>query len=668
MLSVNISHLEFASLILRSRLTRPLTIDVNILSPAIVNPQCDFFNLFGRLIGCFGLRSDTDVCFYLAMRYDPESKYIRCIYVFYMNHNYDRIQQSEVDVLKQYIPYIDEGEDRIKVGIINIKSSAHPSTHLSVLIEVIDHFIGQDLINFEKVRYIDTDTRNLAIGPTRNCNLQHCDGFPSQENIERFEDAAKYHDLSFGYRDSECKRSQVDVIMFRTNGHLIDIIVNKDNGCVNHLLLHRNQYLDENHYASVKNLINEWSEDNSLAHCCTRILPERFIRCDSDEALTALKLALTFRPHVLSIIRNNELQFLMGNDADHLSRGWLREEVGSFRFYKPATGSDSDNRAIGSQTRLRLNKNGRFEDVDDYLDSQRTIIVAANVWKNDLEILNDVSRERRRIKDSIVPPVHNMFPHSDYTQSYIKHFPTYKEALELIVEIWNRYAPTALFFDPTIAEDRRIRHRAGKRFLVYALQNINEGEDFLLVADQVERRWIMMSASNREARDRLHYEVSECSIRQFNELKGFTGEAILITSSFHAQYTKLHLVMSLYVISRLFKYSVELPKKVIYGEWELRKYAHNICAELQLVNAQYNIDNNLVDECGFLKEGAKESLPSPLAYEVSVVPKDQCMFCKKRYFNNLGKHLSMKHGQKAQYANRKRLESNMAVNIESESD
>lgn len=358
----------------------------------------------------------------------------------------------------------------------------------------------------------------------------------------------------------------------------------------------------------------------------------------------------------------------MGHRADYLSRGYLREEVESFRFHAPETRSKTVSAPKSSQTRLRLNKDGRFDNLDDDYDSQRTTIVAVNVWKTDLEILNDVSRERRSIKDSIIPPIHDMFPHSDYTQSYIKHFPTYKEALKLIVLIWNRYAPTVLFYDPLIAEDRMVQNRKGMRFLVYALESIFDGEDFLVIADQVKRKWIVISPSNRAVTDKFHYEVFERSLRSFDELQGFTGEAILMTSSFHAQYTRLHLAMSLYVISRLFKYSVDLPQKVIYGEWELRRYAHNICAELQFINTQYNIDNNLVDDNGFLKEGAKESLPSPLVYEVSVVPKDQCMFCKKRYFNNLGKHLSMKHGQKAQFANRKRQESESVVESESKSD
>lgn len=82
----------------------------------------------------------------------------------------------------------------------------------------------------------------------------------------------------------------------------------------------------------------------------------------------------------------------------------------------------------------------------------------------------------------------------------------------------------------------------------------------------------------------------------------------------------------------------------MYGEWEFRGYANNICTELQLVNAMHNISRGLIDEDGYLKVGAYESLSSPLSAVAAVVPKDQCMFCRKRGFNNLGRHMSMKHG------------------------
>lgn len=251
----------------------------------------------------------------------------------------------------------------------------------------------------------------------------------------------------------------------------------------------------------------------------------------------------------------------------------------------------------------------------------------------------DVSKNRRAIRDSIIPPVHIIKPYMDLTQSYLKYLPCYKEALELAGEIWNRYAPTVVFFQPLITSDRDVPGRRGARFLIYAMENPNEGEDIIIVADRVFKKWILISASNREYRDSDYFDFSWSTVRDFRELHGFEGEAILITSSFHTRYPRVHLLMSLYVISRLFRYGTELPKKIIYGEWELCKYASNICAELQIVNAQHNIDNYLVDASGALLD-----LPSSLGYELSVVPKDQCMFCKKRAFNNLGRHLSMQHG------------------------
>jgi hypothetical protein len=111
----------------------------------------------------------------------------------------------------------------------------------------------------------------------------------------------------------------------------------------------------------------------------------------------------------------------------------------------------------------------------------------------------------------------------------------------------------------------------------------------------------------------------------------------------------------MYYIAKSFQYSVQLPLKIVYNERDLRLYAHHYCLAVQVLNQEYNLDNNLISDDGGLLSGSRVSLPSPTQYERAVVPSDICPFCKKRGFTNLGRHMSMKHGGQAQTANIVRL-------------
>lgn len=660
-MSVSDAHIQIASMVLKSRLTRPSTVDINIINPFRISLSCKLDQMTGRYIGCFDTREGGDICFYLAARYHPDSQ-IKFLFVYYMNQDHSEIQQWDIDALKPYLTYIDDDEDPIQISIVNVKSSAHPRLHLSVLIEVVDYTIGYKMINnFQKVRYIDTDTRDLSIGTMKDCCLNHCDGNASDESLVNFRLWANDTKISFEVLDYPRTRFSGDAALVKVDGHFTGILIDKEDNFVNHLLIHRNQYLDQESYAKVVGWINSCLGNHELDHYCTRILPNKNIRCDDQMVWHAWRLSYAFRPLVFSIMKYNELLYLAGQPMciwqNYLTRKFTRHHKNS--FVEIPVGMNDNSRALSaSQMSMTFSSDGRHTcSICDY-DSQSTQVIEEHVWQRDWNVWLDVSRERRAIRDSLIPPVHRIRPHSDFTQSYLKYMLCYKEALELVCDIWNRYAPTVVIYRPLMAMDRDVPNRKGARFIIYALVNPNEGEDFLIVADQVMKKWILISASNREYKNSEYFDVSRTTVTNFEELWGFKHEAIPITSSFHSNCPRVHLLMSLYVMSRLFRYSVGLPQKIIYGEWEFRKYASNICTELQIVNTQYNIDNNLVDESGLLLEGAYESLPSPLTYELSVAAKDQCMFCKKRGFNNLGSHMSMRHGQKAQYANRKRSELN----------
>lgn len=637
---------------------RPQTMQTIILDPPVSSESIDFDNQFGTYIGFFGFRTTGDIFFFLGTKVNSES-HITYAYVFYLNEDFTSIQESELRTLKQSLPNIEQKHRCGFVGVVNVKCLLHPSLHLSMFLEAIDSILDLDLINrFERIRFVETEMLNLSIGPIQSCRLSHCEGTPSTDVLESFKDIAMELRLSFCYCPDGRIINRSDTLLLRTNGHLIGIILNRQSNYVNHILLHRNQYNSEKHYADVVRHINEVYRNKTFSHFCTRICPSTFVTCYGEETLRAWKLCLRMQPNVLSVVRDDELDYSFGSGRLDLMRIRRYQTGCILKPYNTATQSQPSSR---SQVNITLKSTGDVTRVLHQFDSQSTAIMDPRDWRTNLATWNDLNRECRRIRDSIIPPIHIMEPTNDLDRRYLIDLPSFRDALELMKTIWDRYAPTTMCYSLSSDPNTHDKARRGARFIIYAVDNIYTNEVVLVVADQVTKQWILMNANNTEHRDNLQFEMMANLIGRFTELDGFVGEAIGISSQFHQEYPKLHLIMSLYVISRLFRYCIGLPKRIVYGEQEFRLYGNSISASLQVANNTYNSENDLIDDTGRLKRGAKRSLVSPIRYVTgSVVPKDLCMFCKQRGFNNLGRHYAAKHGQQAKYANKIRSEKRAA--------
>lgn len=653
-MSVQHQDLCHATEILRSRTMRPMTLGTTIMDPITFGDPVDLHRQPGRYVGCFSLRKNGDIFFFLGTRVNYENHLIYT-YIFYLNEDYSSIQPSEIQLMKPYLADIEQKSRIGYIGVVNIRCLLHPSLHLSMFLEAIDSLLDLDLSrDFIPLRFVDTEALDLSVGPVRNCQLGHCKGYPEVELIGLFADYAIELGLSFSYCPEGCITKKTDTILLRTDGHMVGIIINKYANYVNHILLHRNQYNSGQHYAKIVGHINEVYRNKSFSHFCTRVCPTTFVTCYGKEVQMAWKLCLALSPNVLTVIREEELDYSFGSDK-MFSMRIRNHQIGI--VLRPYNMPSQPRPRDSSQVNIILKNTGAIVRTDkqsqSQTDSQSTQIMDHKTWRTNLSTWNDIVRENRRIKDSLIPPIHVMEPVNDLSQKYLKDFPSFEAALELMRTIWDRFAPTVLFCFPLSDSDTRSRVRRGARFTIYAVENDYTNEVAIIVADQVNKHWIVFSASNTEYKNKDYFEMILNRMRCFSALNGFTNEAIAITSHFHPEYPKLHLIMSLYVISRLFEYCVSLPKRIVYGERELRIYGNNICTALQVVNNNYNDENDLIDEDGRLRSGAKRSLLSPIRYvNSSVVPKDLCMFCKKRGFTNLGRHYAAKHGQQGKLANR----------------
>lgn len=665
MLPICVETLSLAAKILISRLHRPSTIDISIIQPKYLTPGYQIDKELAKTVGCFATDGQGLPCFLLAARRNAGEK-ISHIYVYYINRNHKVVQDDEIKLLKKHVSYMGNSDNDIKLGVVNLFCGAPQVYFLSALIEGVDYTIGGPILtSFKKHQGIRINLNKLYQGPLPDCNLSHCDGKPTVDTIESFEDPIRRFGKRVDLGDARTNLRDPDVVWIRDNGHLVGSFYCKQTHTVNYLLVHRNQFLDDQTYDRIKNMTRKWyTNGDQLSFVVTRFYPNTHRRCDDDFIRMAWELICWIQPHVLISIQENELNHLIGNyeamnrkmtELLHRQVGGAHGECSQSQTLSQMLEPPADVDSQPVEIELQMNSQQNYPDV--LFADEDVATEYQSMWVSDLTVIQEVSRERRRIKDSIIPPVHVIPPTTDLTQGYLMYMPCYYNGVELMSQIWNRYAHTVAFGLVSTRNDLESRDYAGAHFLICPAQTPS-GYDCLIIIDQAKKKWIYISPDNVAYKDPVYFAdiVRPKVLGLFPDKSNYNGLAVPLTSYFHEDCPRLHLLVALYVISRLFHYVKELPQKIIYGDWELRKYAHEICEELKLSNALYNASHGLLDDKQRPREGAYMSLQSPLVAESMVVPKDQCMLCKRRYKGNLGRHIAADHAKQAAYASHCRLE------------
>lgn len=653
--NITVSQLDIVSRLLTARISRRSIIDVSFFPASLLSPGYDFNKHCGRCLGCLDIRYDGSPCFYLAYREQPEDD-INEVFIFYLNKFNNEIQPTEVEALKPYFPNIID--DSRSFRIVNIIC---PSIHSS---EQLAHFL-EAIVRFDKLICSDLQVLNIEVPSMYDWNYQ------SRDYVTKCEDSksCRYtrsdfsslsmilaeQNIKLNFYGSHDEVRNPDLTIMPVDGHVIGIIFSEETRTLNYILTHCYQFKNLESYEEVKRKAAQMYDDRFLYHTCTRISPWHHKDCKGAMIQYAWQVLLSMRPHVMKFIHTADLLYLKNDpgfiNSRALSAANLRHRRSPNLEYHP----DPQQVQESANINMILTVDGPV--TYDVTDSQATQVVLEPDWKTELAIWRDVSATRRRIRDSIIPPIHSMFPMSDYGRSYLQFLPSYEEALELMCQVWNRYAHTIVSPIVVTSSDRLLVDPEGAHFAIYPLVG-QRSNDMLLIVDRILDDYVLVQHNEyeHELQSSFFNEVTKPYLMSlFPEMIDKTLRRVPITGGFHVEYTRLHLLMSLYVVSRLFKYGLSLPQKIIYGEYEIRKYASNICTELQLINTEYNVDHLLIDSDGYAKEEAMVSFPSPLQWSPYVVPKDQCMFCKRRGFNNLGRHMSMAHGGQASHASRSRL-------------
>lgn len=649
------------SRVLLSRLTRPNTVEINIIQDHLVEPPLEsninIERIFGRFVGCFS--NSSTVCFYLAARAAPDEQ-VSHVFVYYLNSSCSSIQDEDMNTLRMYIPELRDPTSEIKLGLVSVNCHSDMCHHLSLFVEAIEFTLGSKLVkHFKEYHVIDVEYQNLSINPFAEVYLSDCDGSLSESSLDEFMKIVRRYGTVLKLSRGGQRLSNPNVALVEFKGHFVGIVFNPKLKTINCITVHNDQLEDKESYDEFTKFVDSFYESKIVSHYITRLRYKAVRECNDKMFKYGLMLILEFLPHVFVSLKKNEMLYIIKNH--YRESALVKPNISPYK--RPARRSSRESSGDSTRsadfradyyTKLRIHNNGRSPEVlSDIVSSQATEIVPHVEMSAEISFWKEISKERQQIRDVLVPPVHKIEPFSDFTQSYLKFMPCYETAVQFMAKLWSQFANTVV----VINCNEVLELPDETRFIIYPSRTLLNDEDFLIIIDVAKRDWIYLQLGNEYHKNPSEFDVFTRRFKAtlFPKYSDLIGRAVpIVNGNCHEAYPKLHLLMSLYVIFRLFRYSVQLPQKIIFGEWELRKYANNICTQLQVVNSEYNIDNNLVDSNGYLTEEAMQSLPSPLKLETGVVPKDQCMFCKRRGFSNLGRHMIMQHGGQAHLASHSR--------------
>lgn len=681
--------------ILRARLAQKSIIDCHILDRKIFAAPRWADEHVGRYVGFFTRRPAGNICFFVFLRSDPEKSF-DYVFGYYVNVKFFHIPKSELNQFRY------QAKEGTKLSLQMVQTDAHLVFHSSVLIQMIVFTLGMNLVNdYKKYRLLKSGGSDLFLCFNPSIPLPNCDPenpTPEAKQIVRNIESRGVEMQLFRCSDPTPIEPTVDLIVIIYNGHLVFGIHYKRVRLLNILLPHVVQFRHQTQVNELKSAINlAFGDYKLLGIVASRLYSTANECCNSAIAMKACALAI---PHPFVSIRDCELRAVL--EESHLDQP-LQPTPQSIATpaSQPIATSGSQAGASGSQVAVISSSQSTL------LLSQRTTISTISSFSSipttdaetsqpeDIPTIEDVVRTQeeygmasfncgdpeppeepisfpevssqdtvvmdeeeirlrieshRRARDILALPfpIHNgIHAESDPDGLFLHSNTLFHGQLYLLTETMIGFTTAALCCPTSLhhfAVDLHDHKRTGARFLVVPVL-LSRNSDALIVVDRENEEWGYMCPDNLAWRyPRLFEEIKEKVKQSTSLLANFEGLAINLTSYYHTAYPRVHLLMALFHLSKLFRYASVLPRKVIYRETDFRGYCHEICRELAVANAVYNLENGLIKRNTFLADGAYISHASPVQYERATVNEDQCEFCLKRGSKNLGSHKSMKHG------------------------
>lgn len=565
------------------------------------------------------------------------------------------IQASELSKFESKV-----SED-IRCGVINIAVSVPPICQLAVLLQCIEFSIHPNMLsNFVSLQELkpknicDPICFNKTLPYPRSC-IDDEDGSAIRMAIEAMGIICEDLD-NMSVNDTTIPSA--DIIRVPVDGHNVYVLHHKPDRVLMLFLPHIRQFDDEEKYESLMKEVKSKFPRRYIRYVgCSRYYGSVGTSCCGSEILRALVLAMMcplsiIKPIDLQILVTDESLKLVLNNILHLSQetrdAFEEDPVG----LNPYSCEDEDVVPIIS---IRFDGSDGNPEVlsiepSDY-SSQDTIIITAYEIERDLALYSLRPVLKTMLGEKIPPPA------TPKAKSYqlgevLSSDETYYENLDCIMSLIGAYATVQAGTPLNIANVQARFSLRNIRSHIYVQPVIANGADIIVVFDLYSNEWGYINPSNDAYKDDEVFAEVEAAVKHSCvEAKRMKGFPIMLTSYYHRDYPRIHLLMAMFHLSKLFAYAIKLPLKIIYGEREFRGFCREICLQLQLVNAKYNLQTGLVHDNGYLKSGAFVSYASPVQYERSIVPFDQCPYCKKRGYKNLGRHICMAHGGQSSSAN-----------------
>lgn len=650
--------LQLLTRILGARLAQKAVIDYNIMNRETCLSPGDINQHFGRFVGYFTRRPQGDVCFILFARSNLMEDFDR-VFAYYVNKKFFHIPKSESSA------YAFKSKTKLEPTVQMIQTDALKVFHPSVMIQMIVFTLSIHLLqDYKKYRLLKTGGSDLFLCFNPQIGFPNCEPTELDDEAQRLRE----HIISRGFvcdtLDSTKPKNinaDVDLLTVRYRSHLVFGIHYKNDKILNVLLPHVVQFAYQNEVKGLTALINRAFGSYQLSNIvASRLYSTANDVCNGATAMKACTLALH---HPYISIRDEELHAVMAESrllkpielptqsnvsSTQSSRSLVIDDLEMSSPIDLATIEHHiDDDDVCEVVSLNC---GDLEPPEppiraSQMSSQGTVIMG----EDEVQVHLDFLASRRKAKDVLALPYpidNGIQAHSDPEDEYIMSKEFYLSQVGRMVSTFVGYT-TATMVDPSTLDNfqdevgRTDQYKA--RFLVVPI--VDEQADALIVVDRQNEEWGYLNPDNLAWRYRHVFERTKASIgRSSSLLANYVGEAINMTSYYHTNYPRLHLLMALFHISKSFRYAAVLPRKVVYREKDFRAYAHQLYHELAVANALYNHENCLVKRNGFLHERAYKSMPSPIQFERAVVHEDQCVFCKRRGFRNLGSHMSMEHG------------------------
>lgn len=641
----DIHRLTIASKILETKLLDRALFDIRILDPSIVSGPKDFEEFDGRFVCFFALKSPTEPYFVVTCRRAPLGP-ITHVYVYYANKQCRSILDPERTWLENRLPKV------IVKRSMSVVFQDPQFCSLAALIQAAQFTINFDLFH----RRFKHCTISVKHGSSFLRTSYQFTDYPSCDLKSHDPAASDLFDLArkagFMFKNFVSgKKFSPDTNILRIpaqDGHCLYGIYYQQVNSMMVLIPHSRQIATKQLVGSLLELLKSSVEGPPMKYvgsCRYGSAPD--VHCNSVELLKACILLSLFPAFELSPKDIDTL--VCTSDLVDLKRSL------TFRLacHEPLL---EPRRSSSDQHDDTFSPGDDDEPIDvvelSDANSQVARCSQASIGSVAAEVGSELNSYVEPLKYFVkmdIPEIMHLKPSDLYSIDLLESMEFYRMCIDRITQRWLDVGGVSVKVHNTadLGQNNVQKLNKGVRFNVYPFEY--NSRQLIVIADNKNEEYIWLNPDNDACKDEeVYLSQSNLIEKRIADLRMWSCAAVFMTSHFHKQYTKIHLLFGLFTMGRAFRYAVMLPQKVIYSEKPFRDWCYRVCLKQQLVNQEYNLVNDLINGDRSLRTGAFRSGSSPVVFErPSVSPTNQCYFCKSRSFTNLGSHMKMAHGNQA---------------------